>query len=308
MLPQFKSLTQMLKRFPDEQSCIDYLTEIRWRKGQFCPYCGSQKIYHFSNKKTHKCGVCRKRFSIKVGTIFEDTKIPLQKWFIAIYFLTCHAKGISSVQLGKDLGVTQKTAWFIAHRLREAAKTKAFNAPLKQTVETDETYIGGKEKNKHANKRVAGTQGRSNKTKNTAVVILQRGGELRAFQTPDATSPTLHNLIRDNVALGSRVYTDEYRAYNGLETYYLHSSVNHVNGQYVIGDAHTNTAEGFFSILKRGIIGIYHFTSKKHLQRYLNEFSFRYNQRDEENGSGFTALLCNCEHRLTYKGLIANEA
>jgi len=308
MLPQFVSLTDMLKRFPDERSCVDYLTEIRWREGSFCPYCGSQKVYHFKDNKNHKCGVCRKRFSIKVGTIFEDTKIPLQKWFIAIYFLTCHKKGISSVQLSKDLGVTQKTAWFIAHRLREATKTKAFNAPLKHSVEVDETLIGGKEKNKHVCKRVAGTQGRSTKTKTTAVVILQRGGELRAFQTLDTNSHTLKGLLHNNVALGTKIYTDEYRAYKGLETFYLHSSVNHINGQYVNGDAHTNTAEGFFSLLKRGIIGIYHFTSKKHLQRYLNEFSFRYNLRNDDNGMGFTSLLCNCGRRLTYKGLIANEA
>jgi transposase-like protein len=298
----------MLKRFPDEQSCIDYLTEIRWRDGMYCPYCGSNKVYHFKDQRNHKCGNCRKRFSIKVGTIFEDTKIPLRKWFIAIYFLTSHKKGISSVQLAKDLGVTQKTAWFIAHRLREAAKTKAFNAPLKKVVEADETYIGGKEKNKHACKRTPNTQGRSTKTKATAVVILERGGELRAFQTDDTSKSTLQNLIGKNVALGTKVYTDEYRGYHGLETFYLHSSVNHVGGQYVVNDAHTNTAEGFFSLLKRGIIGIYHFTSKKHLQRYLDEFSFRYNLRDEDNGEGFNSLLANCNYRLTYRGLIANEA
>lgn len=128
-MPQFNSIGEMLERFPTEQSYIDYLTEIRWRDGAYCPYCGSRTVYHFNDNRNHKCGDCRKRFSIKVGTIFEDTKIPLQKWFMAIYFFTSHSKGISSVQLGRDLGVTQKTAWFITHRLQEASKTKAFILP-----------------------------------------------------------------------------------------------------------------------------------------------------------------------------------
>ena len=147
MLPQFKSLTAMLERFPDEQSCIDHLTVTRWRNGKFCPRCGSVKVYTFKDRRTHKCGDCRQKFSIKIGTIFEESKIPLHKWFMAIYLITSHKKGISSVQLGKDIAVTQKTAWFMNHRLREATKTKAFNAPLKSTVEVDETYVGGREKN-----------------------------------------------------------------------------------------------------------------------------------------------------------------
>ena len=139
-MPEFNSLTEMLERFPDEQACIDYMTEIRWRHGKACPYCGSTRVYTFKNNRTHKCGDCRQKFSIKVGTIFEDSKVPLQKWFMAIYLITSHKKGISSIQLGKDIDVTQKTAWFMNHRLREASKTKTFNVPLKNTVEVDESY------------------------------------------------------------------------------------------------------------------------------------------------------------------------
>lgn len=309
MFAQFNSLVEMLERFPDEQSCIDHLTAIRWRNGAFCPHCGSVKVYTFKNKRTHKCGDCRQKFSIKVGTIFEDSKIPLRKWFIAIYLITSHKKGISSVQLGKDLGVTQKTAWFMNHRLREATKTKAFTAPLKATVEVDETYVGGKEKNKHQNKRTPGTQGQGSlKTKAAVVALVQRRGDVRAFHVQNTNRVTLHGLVNKNVALGTKVNTDEYAAYSGLATFYLHGSVNHVGGKYVIGDTHTNTVEGFFSLFKRGIFGIYHQVSKKHLQRYLDEFSTRYNHRAADNGAGFVTLLENCNGRLTYKGLTANEA
>ena len=307
MFTRFKSLTEMLARFPDEQSCIDHLTAIRWRARPFCPHCGSTKVYNFSNRRTHKCGDCRQKFSIKVGTIFEDSKIPLHKWFMAIYLITAHKKGISSIQLGKDIGVTQKTAWFMNHRLREATKTKAFTAPLKNTIEVDETYVGGKEKNKHQNKRTRGTQGHSLKTKSPVVALVERGGDVRAFHVEDTQRRTLHGLIEQNVALGAKVNTDEYPAYRGLDTFYLHGSVNHVGGKYVLGEVHTNTIEGFFFGFKRGIFGIYHHVSKKHLQRYLDEFSMRYNHRDEDNGTGFVSLLINCNGRLTYKGLTAND-
>src|SRR3954451_15678287 len=177
-MQQFETLLQMMKAIPDEQTAIDHFTAIRWRDGAFCPHCGSTKVYHFSDQRTHKCGDCRKRFSIKVGTIFEDSKIGLHKWFMAIYLITSHKKGIASTQLARDIAVTQKTAWFMLHRLRHAAETKSFNAPLRGQVEADETFVGGKEKNKHANKKTPGGQGDANK----AVVfgMLESGGELRA--------------------------------------------------------------------------------------------------------------------------------
>jgi transposase-like protein len=304
MIQQFKSLHEMVAAFPDEQSCIDHLRSIRWADGAFCPLCGSTKVYHFSDNRTHKCGDCLKRFSIKVGTIFEASKIGLHKWFMAIYLITSHKKGIASTQLALDIDVTQKTAWFMLHRLRHAAKTKSFNAPLKGEVEADETFMGGKEKNKHQHKKTPGSQGGAHK----AVVfgMLERGGELRVGVVPDAKAQTVQGAIAAHVAPGANIMTDEHRGYIGLQGRYSHHTVNHSAGEYVKHYfIHTNGIEGAWSLFKRQVYGIHHWVSTKHLDRYLNEFTFRYNRRASGEGERMNEFLGRMSGRLTYKALIA---
>lgn len=303
---RFNSLLQVITQFPNEQACLEHLKALRWHDGITCPHCGStRKFYTFADKKTFKCADCRKKFTAKVGTIFEDSPLPLQKWFMALYLITSHKKGISSLQLSKDIDVTQKTAWFMLQRLRYASKTKSFNRSLSNTVEVDETYIGGKEKNKHSDKKTKNSQGRSTKTKTPVVGMKERGGEVRVSKVENTKGKTIKNLLVENVVIGSKVMTDEYMSYRGINFIYDHLYVKHSKGEYVNGLIHTNGIENFWSILKRGIVGIYHHVTPKHLDRYLDEFSFRYNLREMNEEERFNALLSKVQGRLQYKELIA---
>jgi transposase-like protein len=304
MLAHFNSLFDLMDAFPDEQTCIDHLRSIRWRDGEFCPHCGGNRIYHFSDRKTFKCGDCRERFSIKVGTIFHDTKLPLRKWFMAIWMISNHPKGIASTTLAKDLKVTQKTAWHVLHRIRHAARTKSFNAPLKGTVESDTTFIGGKEKNKHASKRKhLGTGGAG---KDVVLGFVERDGELRTFHIPNAKAVTVQGALRHNVSKDSVVMTDEDGAFVGVGRDYSHHTVNHSKGEYVrAGIIHTQTAESVWALLKRQIFGIHHWVSSKHLSKYLDEMTWRFNHRDMRPAPRMNDLFACIEGRLPYKVLIA---
>jgi transposase-like protein len=307
MNEKFTNLHNLQKYFKDENTCRKYLEQQRWSGKPVCPFCNSEKVYKLKDNKTYKCAnnKCYKKFTATVGTIFENTKIPLTKWFIAMYLITSHKKGISSLQLSRDVGITQKSAWFVNHRIREMLKDKAPEL-LSNIVEADETLVGGKEKNKHKNKRIEGTQGRSTETKNVMFGILERKGKVEATKVNDVKRKTLQTIINDRVEKKSIIFTDEWTGYKGLSKNFYHGSVNHNEGIYVEGLIHTNTIEGFWSLFKRGIFGIYHSISEKHTDRYLVEFTQRYNTRNKTEVDRFNVFLKNCEGRLKYEELIKN--
>lgn len=293
------NLIEFQEQFSTEQDCINYLEKARWNDEPVCPHCGAFGAYKFSNGRTLKCKSCRKQFTVKIGTIFEDSPLPLKKWFLAIYLLTSLKKGLSSIQLAKYVGVTQKTAWFILQRIRYAVNTEEFKAPLKNTVEIDETYVGGKGRH---NKR-----GRGAENKIPVFGMIERNGKVRTRAVENVKMATIMPIIKETVVLETNVMTDEFNIYNRVqESGYTHQSVKHVAKEYARGNVHTNTIEGYWSHLKKGLNAIYIHVSKKHLQKYCDEYAYRYNSRNEKDFERFENWFGDCEKRLTYNILIAN--
>ncbi|MEQ9117472.1 IS1595 family transposase [Fulvivirga sp.] len=308
----FKSLIELLDHFKDEATCISYYEGIRWGGNPVCPFCETEKPYKTGRGWKCRNKDCHKKFTVKVGTVFENSKLPLRTWFATIYLCTTAKKGISSVQLSNQLGVTQKTAWFLLHRVREMLKDKAPQMlGEERPVEVDETYIGGREKNRHYAKKRSdyhpyiANDGSPYKEKRAVVGIVERSGKVVLRSVPSASKKNMVEFIHQHVPKGSKIYTDEFRAYQKLGKQYNHATINHSLAVYVAGDVHTNTIENFWSVLKRGLYGIYHQVSEKHLERYLNEFASRYNTRNDNGDERFEHFLGQSEGRLKYKRLIA---
>lgn len=288
---KFNSLSELINTFPDEKSCIDYLEWLVWGGKIVSPFDSTSEVYKCKNNQ-YKCKNTGKYFNAKNNTMFYRSSVPLQKWYIAIWIFMSHRKGLSSVQLSKDINVTQKTAWSMLQRIRECFGIEN-DADLEGVIEIDETFVGGKNKNRHKDKKVAQCQGRSYKDKTPVFGMLQRGGKVVAKVVENTKAKTLYRHIRRTVKKGSTIYSDEWNYGPNISKYYNHDFIYHCYGMYAKGEVSTNGIEGFWSILKRGIIGIYHQVSRKYLQRYVDEFVFRYNTRNINAQDIFSHILTN---------------
>ena len=298
------SLVEVMRKYPDDATAERWFTEIRWSDGVFCPHCGSVNVQDGTKHKTmpYRCRDCRKWFSVKTGTVMQSSKLGLQVWAIATYLLTTGIKGQASMKLHRDLGITQKSAWHLAHRIRETWTKKT--EPMAGPVEVDETYFGGKRKNMSKGKR-ANVTGRGAVGKTVVVGAKDRAtNQVSAEVVPGTDMASLQGFVASRAADGAKVYTDEHRAYQGMR--FDHETVNHSVSEYVRDQAHTQGIESFWAALKRGYHGTYHHMSPKHLDRYVTEFAGRHNDRDANTIDQMARMAQGMVgKRLTYRDLIA---
>lgn len=300
------TLVEAIRYFSDEAVCRDFMASLRWPNGAICPRCESPENGYVSTRHLWRCKACKYEFTVKKGTIFEDSPIPLSKWLPALWMYSAFKKGVSSHQLARNLGVTQKTAWFMSHRIRLAMEIGNFDRPLSGEVEVDETFVGGKARFQHENKKKhIGTGGMG---KVAVMGLLERHGEVRAKVIPSRRKHTVQNEVRASVAPGSTVYSDSLKSYDGLAAEYVHGVIDHAEG-YVRDRVHTNGLENFWSLFKRMIYGTHHSVEPEHLDRYLDEATYRFNRREVSDTTRFTEATARViGKRITYRQLIGKPA
>jgi transposase-like protein len=310
------NLIEAIEYFSDLDVATQFVADLRWPDGPICPNCGGREHSYLSTRRLWKCKNCKRQFSVKVGTIFEDSPIRLNKWLAAIWEVANDKNGISSHELGRKIGVTQKTAWFMTHRIRLAMQMGSFDKysdKFEGAVEVDETYIGGKARNMHKRRREVIMGGDGSKSKGhagkTAVVgYLNRGGEVRLHVVEDLKKPAMQKGVRAHVKPGATIITDELKSYRGLDAHYQHEIVNHAE-TYVDGQIHTNGLENFWSLLKRSLGGTYVSVRPFHLSRYLDEQAYRYNRRAFDDAGRVSDVLGGIEgKRVTWKELTGKES
>jgi transposase-like protein len=303
MIETPENLMDAVRYFADLSVCNDYMRGVKWPDGKpTCPHCRSDNVATIATRPILQCRACRKQCSYKTGTIFEDSPLGLDKWFVAVWCIANAKNGISSHELGRALGVTQKSAWFMLHRVREAMRTGTFTK-LSGIVESDETFIGGEAKNMHASKRAKKIRGRGAVGKRVLHGLLERGGEVRATVVESTEAAELQGEVRANVQRGSAVYTDAHQAYVGLGNAYVHEAVDHTV-EYVRDQVHTNGMENFWSLFKRTLGGTYVQVAPFHLQRYADEQVFRYNRRKTDDAGRFDLVMqTTVGRRITWRQL-----
>ena len=307
-----KTLQAAIKHFADPDVALNFMVSIRWPHGVKCPRCGSEKVSFTASRRVWTCECCPKRrqFSIKVGTIMEDSPIALGDWLVGMWLIVSAKNGISSYELHRTLGITQKSAWFLGHRIRLALQNGTFEK-LSGEIEADETYIGGKVRNMHADKKRKRGRGTGGVGKAIVMGLLERSSKdksstVKLKHVPNARRITVQSEVRQHVAAGSQVFTDALPSYNGLNQDYVHQAIDHAR-EYVRGNVHTNGLENFWCLLKRSIRGTYVSVDQPHLFRYLDEQAYRFNEREMTDSQRFLkAVPSIIGRRLTYKGLTGN--
>ena len=299
---EFNSLHGMMLYFMDEKKCFDYVEQWAWGGKVRCPDCKDRihKVYRLKGGKQLKCSRCMRFFTVKTGTIFEDTRVPLLKWFMAMYFVSSHKKGISSHQLAKDINITQCRAYPMLQKIRKMLRPD-YDGKLSGIIMSDESFIGGKNKNRHLDKKVKNSQGRSFKDKVPVIGLLEKGGEVRCLVIDDTSVESIRPVLEQHVLKKSTLVTDEWKGYEGLKRKYDHQVVKHNRLQFLSEKGlSTNPVEGFWTHLKKSLTGIYHRVSKKHLQKYLDEMCFRWNTMHMKEGERMNLLMskAHCDRKF----------